>query len=1371
MLRILAGTLGWFLILFLLLLAGAVTLIVTEEGTRWLFAQAEKYAPIELQVDAVDGTLFHGLSLTGIQVHTEDTRVALDKVRLQLDGLALLKLTLRILDLSASGVTVDLPEPDPKPVEQGPRPELPDKIELPLTVILDQFRLTDLRLRQAGETIFQVDGLSFHLEAGPKMVRVGDLQLAIPDMEAKLNLELEPHDRYPLMVDGQWRFALPDELARGLETTHAEGEITIEGQLQEQLRLRHALRAVAELDTQITIEDLFGTPHARLNNRWKAFDYQLAPNHVVAIGPGSLEVRGTLDAWLARVEASAEGTGWPEARLIAGLRGSTKEVEIEKLDLTSKAGNLNLQGRASLGEAASWDLRAGVRDLSTLALGLDLDAAVDALQVASAGSLPYPISGNLEEVLRELTADVEIRELKARVENQELRGSGRGHVRNGAARIEDLLVRLGPQGVLRIEGEADLTTDIPFRLTLAADTMDLGFLVPGRQLALDRLRLGTSGLLNLESGTFAATVDLSDLATRIDGQPVSARAALALTESQVDIGNFDIFLPADGHLSATGGVIYGGGIEWDLGVSGRDVDPGAFLPDLAGSLTLELETRGAVPADGMLNAEVELSELRGELRGQPLDGAGAIVIDGNRVEINRLDLSMGANHLHARGSIDEIVALDLSLDAPELDRVLPALAGRIGLEANIGGTMDSPRITAKGQGSGLRYQDLALDALSLELNAGIDPEAPAELTLKLSGIRAGLEQIDEIQVGAQGRASDHRLALAVDAADFGRLNLSATGGYQLEQMRWTGRLESLALEQPLAGDWSLQQPVSISAGLDQSVLNDLCLVREQSRLCIGGDWNQGSGSQAQASLENLDLAWLEPVLPPGTLIEGTLSAAFQMSLDAAQHFQAELNVAPASGAIRLELGDGSQQTFPYSDLRLMARVDDRTVDTELGVSFLDDGEAEATLRMEPEGASYRIDGRIQAGLESLGWLGAFSPEIQDVRGRLRADLLLGGLLDAPLIEGGIRLEEAGVSLPEPGIQLGVPLLEATVVSTEEMHLAGELRSGGEALRIKGQVGFTEQGPRAEIRVRGERFLAVDRHDIRARISPDLTVTLLPELLTVRGEMLVPSALIRPPDLPPGSVSVSRDEVVLGEEVDTEPAMPMDVRVRVVLGDDVRFDGFDLVARFSGDLDLVDQPGRPLQLFGDIEIPDGRYKAYGQDLQLDQGRITFQGPPESPALDLRAVRRVSRYDVVVGVEIGGTPDALRSRVYSDPAMDDTEAMAFLLTGRPLSGASESEGNLIAGAAAAWGLEQAGLITQRLGNELGLDVGLDADSGLDRSALTIGKYLSPRLLLRYSVGLFDDSYKVLLRYELTRSLSVETSSGAEGQGIDLIYRIER
>ena len=1371
LIRVLLGILGGILILALLALAGAVALVVTEDGTRWLVTQAERHAPLTLQVDQVDGTLFRGLSLSGLRVGIDDTQVQLDEMKIHVDAAPLLKLTLRIRNLALAGVTVDLPAPDPEPPEPAAAMELPDAIELPLRVVLEHFSLTDLHLRQAGETLFQLDRLALRLDAGPERLRVTDLELAIPEAEAWLDVELQPAGAYPLRLDGRWRLALPEGAAEGLEATHAEGELAVEGELQGQLQLSHRLKAGVEMDTRLVAQDLFGTPQISLDNRWTPFRYQLDPETVATIDAGELLLQGTLADWTARIATGAELTGLPEARLAAEFSGSMTHADITELSLSSEAGRVDLQGRLGMDEVLTWDLQAGIREFSTQALGLEIDAAIQTMLVNSTGSLPHTGETGLEDLLLAMTAAVEIRELRARVEQQELEGSGWARVQDGSASIEDMLFRLGPRGTVRLDGEADLGAEIPFRLSLAADAMDLGFLVPDRQVALDRLRLGAAGQFGLDTGILAAEIDLSELAARVDGQEVSARAGVGLTEMQADIRSLDVFLPGDGRLSATGRVAYGAGIEGELDLSGREIDPGVFLPDLAGNLALQLVSRGALPPGDALRAEVDLRELRGVLRGQPVDGVAGIAIAGDRIQVDRLDLSMGANRLNASGSIDDVLALDLTLDAPELDRILPALAGRIRLDANLGGTMESPRVTARGQGAGLRYEDLGLDDLSLELDAGLDPKAPAQLALRLSGIQAGQERIDEIRVGAEGKASAHRLTLAVDAGDLGRLRLGASGGYDLDQTRWSGTLERLDLEQPMAGDWSLRQPVAVSASSDRANLDELCLAREQASLCLSGNWDPASGSQGQGSLDALDLAWLAPLLPPGTVIEGELTARLRAAVDPQGRLRAEASVPPAAGQILFELADGTPQIIPYRDLRLTVQVDDRSLEADAGLSFLDEGEARASARARPEGDSYRVDGEIRAGLESLEWVSVFSPEIQDVRGRLRADLVLGGLLNAPLLEGNILLEEAGVTIPSAGLVLEVPLLLAEAVSAEEMRLKGELRSGGESLELEGELLFVDQRPQADIRIRGERFLAVDRSDIRARISPDLTVNFRPERLTVRGEVLVPSALIRPPDLPPGSIAVSRDEVVVGEEVEPDPVLPMDIRVRIILGDDVRFDGFDLEARFIGDLDLVDLPGRPLQIFGDVELAEGSYQAWGQDLTLDGGLVIFQGPVESPALDLRAVRRVPAYDVVVGVEIGGTPDELRSRIFSEPPMDDTEAMAFLLTGRPLAGASESDGNLIAGAAAAWGLEQAGLISQRLGSELGLDVGIDAADELDQTALTIGTQLSPRLLLRYSVGLFDGSARVMLRYNLTRSLSVETTSSADGQGIDLIYRIER
>nr|WP_242472518.1 translocation/assembly module TamB domain-containing protein [Ectothiorhodospira mobilis] len=337
-----------------------------------------------------------------------------------------------------------------------------------------------------------------------------------------------------------------------------------------------------------------------------------------------------------------------------------------------------------------------------------------------------------------------------------------------------------------------------------------------------------------------------------------------------------------------------------------------------------------------------------------------------------------------------------------------------------------------------------------------------------------------------------------------------------------------------------------------------------------------------------------------------------------------------------------------------------------------------------------------------------------------------------------------------------------------------MRSGEGNLTLEGEVQRGGDGPPpVRLQVRGEDFLALRRPDVQVVISPDLDVTTIGRRVIVTGDVAVPRARVELVELPPQAVAVSGDEIIV-QEAGEEPGEPLVVvaRLGVTLGEDVRIRGYGLDARLGGTLKVQQSPGLPTRLLGQIRIPEGRYKAYGQDLTVERGLLLFQGPPENPGLDLRAVRRIPAHEVTVGLEMGGTLEQPRSRVFSEPPMEETEALAFLVTGRPLSGAGEGDGNAIASAIALYGIERGAFITDRLGSELGLDeFTVDTETGLDEAALMMGKQLSSRLFLRYSVGLFDRVNTLMLRYSLSPHLSLETQSSSEAQSMDLIYRLER
>ena len=71
----------------------------------------------------------------------------------------------------------------------------------------------------------------------------------------------------------------------------------------------------------------------------------------------------------------------------------------------------------------------------------------------------------------------------------------------------------------------------------------------------------------------------------------------------------------------------------------------------------------------------------------------------------------------------------------------------------------------------------------------------------------------------------------------------------------------------------------------------------------------------------------------------------------------------------------------------------------------------------------------------------------------------------------------------------------------------------------------------------------------------------------------------------------------------------------------------------------------------------------------------------------------------------------------------------------------------------------------------DVGVADNSSVGGAALTVGKYLSPRLYMSYGVGLFSPGQVVTLRYKLTRLFNFEMQNGTLSSRAGINYRIEK
>jgi translocation and assembly module TamB len=215
--------------------------------------------------------------------------------------------------------------------------------------------------------------------------------------------------------------------------------------------------------------------------------------------------------------------------------------------------------------------------------------------------------------------------------------------------------------------------------------------------------------------------------------------------------------------------------------------------------------------------------------------------------------------------------------------------------------------------------------------------------------------------------------------------------------------------------------------------------------------------------------------------------------------------------------------------------------------------------------------------------------------------------------------------------------------------------------------------------------------------------------------------------------------------------------------------------------------------------DGRYQAYGQNLDIESGRLIFDGGPVTkPAVDLYASRRPTQ-DITVGVRVRGTLDKPQLTLQSDPVMAREQQLSWLLLGRPLDQNSSSDLSAISSAALSLGLSGGDYFAQKLGKTVGLDqisLGQGPVSGSDVAAsattiqgsqaaqnapntagytaqaaqLTLGKYLTPRLFVSYGVSLFQPGQTFRMLYDLGGGFKLQTESGVASGG-DLIYTFEK
>lgn len=830
-------------------------------------------------------------------------------------------------------------------------------------------------------------------------------------------------------------------------------------------------------------------------------------------------------------------------------------------------------------------------------------------------------------------------------------------------------------------------------------------------------------------------------------------------------------LPVDGGvLNAQGSLALFQQQALALDISSQNFNPNKLNSDfpvgrINGNLTLKGTLANKPNIEGSLNWQNSV------LSGAPLSGKGNVHYQDDHLSRADINIQLGRNRIQSNGSFGKKEdKLNLDINAPELDLFGFGLQGLLTAKGYVAGEPKKLSANLSGQARGLQVQK-QLQVAQLDFNLQGSPDINQPLNIKINGktIQASGTRIEHINALINGRGSNHSIRadaqMQLDNKPY-RLDVLANGGLD-KQYQWRGQVNKL----DIGGAFNLKllAPMQLQAGTKRVQMNNARWAAMGGSLNLTSLlWDEKQGLTTRGQARNLALAQLNNIMP--LPVEHNLILGGDWDLSYSNNARGFLKIYQTSGDIILPY---RKQALGLDKVVLDTRFQNGRIDNHL-TGHTRYGQVDARVAIAQQFGSdilkAPVSGHIKLNAPDLDRFRYLMPVGMEARGSLVADASISGSVGTPLLNGTLNGDNLYYRERTNGVILENGTLKSRFQGRRWLidNLQFKRKEGD--VTLKGVVNMVGNTPDVDVNATFTRYAILDQ--INRRLTLSGTAQLIYTLqrgIILAGNLSVDQGHFGFPK--GGMPTLGDDVVVLGREKPVASAgTPISLNLTLNLNNQFRFSGEGLDVLLGGTLLATAQPKQNIQVVGTVSIVRGQYKAYGQDLLIQQGSISFVGPVDNPNLKLRATRRFS--PVEAGVEVLGNLNNPRISLTANEPMSEKDKLSWLVLGRASSGSTGDEAAL-SSAASAW---LAGGINDRLGlvDDLGFtsQQTRNAQTGELNPAeqvITVGKRLTNDLHLAYEYGIDSATQTVKLTYQISRALQAIAKVGTGSVGAEARYSI--
>ena len=1317
------------LILLLLIPAGLFGLISNQAASQWLLKQILSVSSVQVVDADIEGRLLDHFSLTDVRYKSATETISIDKLAVSWRPEQLLRGRLHLVDITIDGLHVSLTD--------TPTTQKTDTFELtlPLQITIENASLNRVTY-QSGDFVQNLEKLQFAIDTDGNQLKIGSLTIDDSVVNASVQGQIALNKDFDFNATAAWQL-------NSEQNGELQGATTLSGNLKA-LSFSHQVSSPFKLNLQGKLDDLENAPHITAHADWHNLVWPINGSTAqIKSDQGSVEVSGLLSDYHISLNGQLSQQYLSDATLSFTGKGSQTAMTIEKLALASTTGSFLLSGNVDWHDDPSFAIAAAAHDFNLAILLPEMS-----------GNLTFnsQINGKFGDSLQ---LDVELANLTGQLRGTPVKAHGKLFVDGDQFQVDNLEVRSGVNSLTangnigQSQSTLKLQIDSPALQTLhpalAGSLKGAAVMQGTRQKPNINLQLQAKRLRFAEHRAEQLAIDLdyapdagktskllfsakavktADL--QIDSAQLEGRGSLAQHYFKMYVNSRNSNISS----ALTGSFLAG---NWQANLSELDLfsqenglwqlkrPPTITVTSLPQGLdtawseiclaqnNAALCTQGRYQANGDFNATLLASALPTQLLKPflPVNVALTATLNADT------ELSQQQGLLNGRFQVG-ISPATLSLDDKTLALGASAVSGAI--KANMLSTTFDVALAQQDYIRGqLQWQTGNSQAISGQLSVSMRELAVVETFVPQLSATQGLLKAD---LSIKGTIQNPIV--------MGQLNLSQGSVNLLEQGLG---LRNMTLTAVASGDQ--RNSIELNGALLPELLNTTHL---SESIEFNGLINMHADLQQH---------------------KGVMAGRYRID----------------SPPLLISLQNREATTkIPVAASSLAGSIDGDAISADLDLKLADQDYLRSQFNLDSK--KQTLSGTISASVETLSLLNPLVPQLANIKGHLTADLAVQGTLTNPLAKGEVKFIGDSIEVNDLGITLREIKLKALALGDidQRMQISGSAKSGDGAINIDGFASLVaETGWPLELTLLGENFEVAKMPDTQISFSPNLKLAYAHKQGKVTGTLKIPKAILALQEFPENAVKVSADEVIIGEEhqvAHMPVALGIDLNIELELGKQVSFSGRGLNTDLAGKLHLT-KAGEKTSVFGKIDMLKARYKSYGQDLNVRQGHLVFNGPLDDPWMDVEAIRVSKNRKVTAILGLSGSLQKPQTRIYSDPALPESEALAYLVTGRSLSQVSKAEGNMLASAAMSYAGGHAAWITDKLGID---EFDVQEGETLQDTLVTMGEYLTPDFYLGTKVGLFNKQAVMVLKHNITDAINLETQAGTS-QRIKLNYEIDK